>query len=190
MDPKSLGSVIAANGNWKLVHRNTLAITGGLQVKGASNAPCMYYTMDGTIWPFVELDKNARWFLNTVGGSVTNKGDLKTVNVLSEIRARFAAAVADDDSAVAEDSQDKGDIDRMDTLVDANVKPKATPKGKKALNRAEVRTLVMPLRPACAGRDGESHRIIHVYAWKCAQNKNDDVFAGGLHGLVVGVCCR
>ena len=72
-----------------VVHQNTLAITGGLQVKGASNAPCMYYTMDGTIWPFVELDKNARWFLNTVGGSVTNKGDLKTVNVLSEIRAAF-----------------------------------------------------------------------------------------------------
>ena len=115
---------------WKpvVIHRDALAITGGLQCKGPQTAPCIHYTMGGTIWPFVELDKNARWFLNTVGGSVTNKGDLKTVNVLSEIRAAFhgpladsdsnTAAVADDDSAVAEDSQDKGEIDPMDALVE------------------------------------------------------------------------
>ena len=137
-----------------VVHQNTLAITGGLQVKGASNAPCMYYTMDGTIWPFVELDKNARWFLNTVGGSVTNKGDLKTVNVLSEIRAAFhgpladsdrnTAAVADDDSAVVEDSQDTGDIDPMDAFVEVDVKTNAKPKQKKALNHTVVKRLVMP----------------------------------------------
>ena len=70
---------------WKpvVIHQNALAITGGLQCKGPQTGPCIHYTMGGTIWPFVELDKNARWFLNTVGGSVTNKGDLKTVNVLS-----------------------------------------------------------------------------------------------------------
>ena len=75
------------------------------------------------------------------------------------VAERDTAAVAGD-SAVAEDSQDKGDIDRMDTLVDANVKPKATPNRKKALNRAEVRTLVMPMRPKCAGRDSDATRTI------------------------------
>ena len=104
---------------------------------------------------------------------MTNKGDLKTVNVLSEIRAAFhgpladsdsnTAAVADDDSAVAEDSQDTGDIDPMDALVEVDVKTKAKPKQKKALNRAVVKRLVMPMRPTCAGRDGDAHRIICVF---------------------------
>ena len=46
---------------------------------------------------FLELDKNAAWFLKGVGGPKTQKGSLKAVDVLQLLRKTF-----DDLTAVAE----------------------------------------------------------------------------------------
>ena len=49
---------------WKpvVIHQNALAITGGLQCKGPQTAPCIHYTMGGTIRPFVELTETPGGF--------------------------------------------------------------------------------------------------------------------------------
>ena len=87
MDPKSLGSVIAANGNWKLVHRNTLAITGGLEMENWDQTPVHHnesgsqnvstLAVAGGNVPLVEghTDTRKRWMANLV--TFSNKERLR-----------------------------------------------------------------------------------------------------------------
>ena len=86
------------------------------------------------------------------------------------VTERDTAAVAGD-SAVAEDSQDKCDIDPMDALDELDVRPKAKPPKRKASNRAAVQAVVMPMRPKCAGRDSDATKTIYLYRQPAGMSK-------------------
>ena len=89
---------------------------------------------------FVELDKNAEWFLKAAGGAKVQKGDFKAVCVIDDIRYNIDEAIKAE-TAVEEEEED--DYDPMDELADfyqkttapkpkQRSKPKAKPKAKKA----------------------------------------------------------
>ena len=77
----------ADKGKWEPV-----AVVGGIvNIKGGYNrsgkvGSSISYQVDNTIHVFVELDKNAEWFLKEVGGTRTQKGDLKAVLALELLR--------------------------------------------------------------------------------------------------------
>lgn len=126
---------------------------------------------------FVELDKNAEWLLKAAGGAKVQKGELKAVCVIDDIRLNIDTAIKAE-TAVAEDKDSQGqedasDYDPMDELVDfyqktnapkpkKGSKPKAKPRAKKADNRSRIMTLEMPKIPICAG-GGEDKITISVY---------------------------
>ena len=62
-------------------------------IGGFSNTPILAksidFVMGGSVHLFIELDKNASWFLKSVGGPGTNKGDLKAVDVIQDMRAQL-----------------------------------------------------------------------------------------------------
>ena len=92
-----------------------LIVSGGFNPK-SEIAKSIRYTIDGTSFNYVELDKNAQWFLKGVGGPKTSKGDLKAVQVMAEIRQKWVdtTAVADlakRDADVAAGAEDSGDDD-------------------------------------------------------------------------------
>ena len=65
-----------------------------VNVKGGFNtsyviAKSISYTIGDTTHLFVQLDKNALWFLKGAGGTKTRKGDLKAIKVLHDIRDKF-----------------------------------------------------------------------------------------------------
>ena len=130
-------------------------MSGGLSTKGPTVANALRYVHDGTTWTFVELTKNAPWFLKAVAGPKTQKGDLKTVTVLTEIRNEFLKACGetpDDETAVAESetpaaapmhASDDG-VDPMDALDEvpdkvATAKPKTKAKAKQKKKRTQRR---------------------------------------------------
>ena len=107
----------------------------------------------------MELAKNAEWFLKGVGGAKTQKGDLKAVTVLDEIRDKLnstaepsavagPSAVADGDDDDAPDPMDALD-EVPDTPLKATKKAVRTPQKKTA--RSMVTELQMPQRPLCVG---------------------------------------
>ena len=109
---------------------------------------------------FVKVNKNLAWFLKTVGGSDTQKGSCRAVDVLDEIRhavdAKFNVP-PDAGTAVAADPMDAvvAAVDPMDAvfaLEDAEdvSKPKRARKKKGMVTKNEVVTIEMPLRPRCA----------------------------------------
>ena len=126
---------------------------------------------------FVELDKNAEWLLKAAGGAKVQKGEMKAVCVIDDIRLNIDTAIKAE-TAVAEDKDSQGqedasDYDPMDELADfyqktnapkpkKGSKPKAKPRAKKADNRSRIMTLEMPKRPICAG-GGEDKITISVY---------------------------
>ena len=130
---------------------------------------------------FVELDKNAEWLLKAAGGAKVQKGEMKAVCVIDDIRLNIDTAIKaetavaeDKDSQGQEDAQeDAADYDPMDELADfyqktnapkpkKGSKPKAKPRAKKADNRSRIMTLEMPKRPIWAG-GGEDKITISVY---------------------------
>ena len=79
---------VSAPPNWKPVRifDAWIAFSGGLSTNGPTVAKRIDYQLDGKTWTFVELAKNAPWFLKGVGGPKSRKGDLKTVTVMNDIR--------------------------------------------------------------------------------------------------------
>ena len=61
---------------------------------------------------FVNLDKNANWFLKGTGGWKTRKGDLKSVKVICDIRALFNG----EEEVVSAPSQMDDTDDPMDCM--------------------------------------------------------------------------
>lgn len=121
------------------VEHNTINISGGRN-KAPHSAASVDYTMgttkpNGSIeqrnYSFIELNKNAQWFLKSIGGSNARKGDLKNVEVIQLLRAKFCAnvygyeltpvatAVADGEETESQgvsDSPDAVSRDPMDAL--------------------------------------------------------------------------
>ena len=168
-----------------VVKHDKVSVIGGYNAHSEA-AACIQYqavgldkdAMGNTVThTFVELDKNAQWFLKGVGGGQVKKGDLKPVQVVDMIRHTFnlslpgesddgvldasvAAAVA---GTASEDSpeQDVDPMDDMDELAvpralpkrqTAKARAKATANAKaKKLFRMEPQRLEVPTRPPCAG---------------------------------------
>ena len=154
-----------------------IIINGGVSARGelATSIP---YQVGDTVHEFVELDKNAQWFLKGVGGSTVRKGDLKHVHALAALRAAFMSQAEDYDadanaesadvqlSAVAESQCDShtpsNDIDpmyAMDDLTDvvmaeASPSPKKKRTAARSLRRSVVLELHVPTRPPCTGDTG------------------------------------
>ena len=68
-------------------------------------------TCDGRDYDFVQVEKNAHWFLKTVGGLGTQKGQLKSVGVIADLRklaapVENAEATPDAKAKPAEDEED------------------------------------------------------------------------------------
>jgi len=166
------------------VEKSTVCLSGGFS-SSLSTAPSIEYTLGSTTTLFVQLDKNATWFLKGVGGPSTQKGDLKAVEVLEVIREKFhvafgdptetAAAVAEGGLAAVADveheSQPQGDEDdpmnALDDVVEpvpkAGTKPPAKVPRNKQTARAEVQDVVMRKRPPCAGGEQGETTVISVY---------------------------
>ena len=114
-----------------------------------------------TIHTFVQLDKNAQWFLKGVGGGCTQKGDLRSVDVISHIRDRMI----DPQKAVAGDDDYDPMYDLMQVADDTTSKP-----NKVKQQQSGVHKLTMPTRPPCAAPDGTCKTVIHAY-WADATSK-------------------
>jgi len=131
------------------VVRDRVSIKGGYNTR-AESGNCVEFQDGDNTRLFVELDKNAPWFLKGVGGAKVQKGDLKPVCVMQMLRETVekmesepepgiavAEAVEEDDdaavaegvpdTAVAEDATDEVDpMDAMDGMVAVATKPKPT----------------------------------------------------------------
>ena len=110
---------------WTSLKMNTsnIMINAGYSGQTPHCVPCIWYIMGKTRYRFVHITKNAKWFLQCVGGSNVCKGDLSQVTVLEKIRESYFGGEfpvdADDekeDTAVADDSQD----DPMLALVEVD----------------------------------------------------------------------
>jgi hypothetical protein len=173
---------------------DSVIIRGGYNT---SREPANSLTMDDglglvdSVRTFVELDKNARWFLKGVGGSKITKGDLKAVEVMSMIRATLkhreaasrhrgaAAAIAEqivdefvDPTTVVTDPMDA--LDALDDM-DQPAQPKAHKYRKLTSHdrRALVEQLSVPTRPSCTGRGGDGTTTITIYRLPMADRRSN-----------------
>ena len=166
---------------WKPVHctADLIHIRGGFSAEHLT-APSIPFPMGKVTYKFVQLSKNATWFLKGVGGKSAKQGCLKALNVLKELRKRYnEVAGVDTTIAVAEDQGENADDDIMNCLDDlatpvpvpvAKAKAKAKGKGKakaKALpQQVRVESFKVPKHPACTGwqEDSPEGQIeIHMY---------------------------
>lgn len=182
-----------SSNRWKPVSvtRDTVIIKGGYSTRGES-APTVEYQVGDATHTFVELDKNATWFLKGVGGPRVQKGDSKAVEVVQFLRDAFKNkidGVPDDNAAVAEshsgghDSDDGVDpMDAMDAMDDvAAFVAKVVPQKKAGVRKggarkrpaqALVQELEVPTRPRCVGRDKDDKTVVHVYRKAKVDNGN------------------
>ena len=155
-------------GTWKPVNlsQEHLIMSGGFHAK-FEVIPVIRYQSGTTTHSFVELNKNAQWFLKGVGGLQTGKGDLKAVRVLQAVGKQFSLACAGPDGVADAEAQDAdSDEDPMDALDDVLIPtPKAKAKGqaKSKQRHALVQDLKMPRRPPCTGTDQNETIVISVY---------------------------
>ena len=164
---------------WQSVSIRTRVITisGGYNARGEA-ARSIQYQVDGAIHTFLELDKNAAWFLKGVGGPKTQKGSLKAVEVLQLLRKTFddhtAVAGGGDSAAVSPPRASQNpddDIDPMDEMdaLPAAAPPAITVRGKKRSPKvhgdrhALIQELVVPTRPRCAGVALDDTTVVSVY---------------------------
>jgi hypothetical protein len=127
---------------------------------------------------FVQLDKNAHWFLKGVGGLATQKGTLKCVEVMADIRRQFRVACGEpavaagdgdeeEDVAVADDvADDEADpMDSLQEVKDEKPAPKKKPQKTKSMGaeKSQVHDIIMPSRPACAAAGQTDTVTITVY---------------------------
>ena len=154
---------------------DSVIVRGGYNT---SREPANSITLDdslqapGAIRTFVELDKNARWFLKGVGGPKTLKGDLKSVEVLTMLRSKLKDRIAAPGAAVAapvlsdavvEPIADIDPMDELDAITSAQPKPLKYRKLSTYDRRALVETLTVPTRPICTGRGDGDTTTISVY---------------------------
>ena len=172
-------------GHWHPVDilQDRVSIKGGYNGK-VETAHVVRYAAGDTTHVFVEVDKNAAWFLRGAGGQKVGKGELRAVKVIQLLRD--LSAVADGDTAVAGGdiaavagtlSESQGtDIDPMDamdamdevTAAVAEVAPQKKPKTQtqkptKGPHRALVHKLEVPTRPPCTARGKDDKTAVYVY---------------------------
>jgi hypothetical protein len=168
-------------GKWKPVEigEGMICVSGGFsRTPSNANSIKIMNSISNTMEVFVQLEKNGHWFLKGVGGPGTQKGDLKSVHVMNDIRVQFdevCAGIQDLHSAVAaeEDESQDEELDPMDALDDVQLaEPAALAKlntGRRTIRkqkrslRSTIQQLDMPTRPACAGREQDGTTMIHVY---------------------------
>ena len=164
-------------------------VPGLVNIKGGYNgrslsARSIQYQIDGETHTFLELDKQAGWFLKGVGGPKVQKGDLKAVSVLTDLRHAFELHVGkdpdvgkepDDDAAVADEPEaavaEGEDFDPMDAMDDLGEGVKSTAKmarptpkpASRDKRRAVVVKFEIPTKPLCARGDSDEKRVIWVY---------------------------
>jgi len=172
---------------------NCVNIKGGLN-NTLLSANSIQYTDGDTVHLFVELEKNALWFLKGVAGPGVKKGDLKYVDVLNEIKAAFAKAYGEDDtdeasaavagaSAVADGSavvdDDADPMDALASFVAHGGKPGNKPSAKKS--RAIVLEVPMLKRPPCVGCATNGTKVIWVYRKALPANTSTKHFKGNMY---------
>ena len=155
-----------------------VTLNGGY-MKHPELARSVEYTVRDTICTFVELDKNAKWFLHGVGGPTIVKGDLKAVRVILAIRDKLSqptvveeeevTAVAGEDHDTQNQDDDDDPMNALDDVVEALPSPKAKAKGKakaKATTKATrsaLKEVEMPMRAPCVGGQAHGTKVISVY---------------------------
>ena len=168
---------ISASGNrsrgWKQVElfEGIIGISGGFLAKPLA-AQSLMVSASGQSHRFVELKKTAEWFLKAVGGPKTQKGDLKAVTVIEDIRDKLTDCTMgvdvdfDEDLAVADPSAVADEADPMDALEYILDTPKKNSNARKATpqNKCEVTEVNMPLRPSCAAAGTVEVKAIPVYS--------------------------
>jgi hypothetical protein len=183
-----------------------ISIKGGYNSK-AETATTIEYEVDGVRSVYVQLDKNAIWFLKGVGGTGTYRGGLQSVTVIELLRTWFAAgyvnsAVADSQSQSESQESDpmggctpsKDEADPMDGMDDEDSGTLATPHGNKsaskqanaqAKHRSSFLELEVPTKPPCAGCGGCGTTTIWVHQPK-GKTHNSKIYlrADGLGWLL------
>ena len=103
-------------GAWQPVStfQGLIGISGGFCRKPLG-AQSIEWTSGNKTHRFVELAKNSEWFLKCVGGARTQKGDLKAVTVVDEIRDKLNSTA--EPSAVAGPSAVADGDDRSETTT-------------------------------------------------------------------------
>jgi hypothetical protein len=164
---------------WRVVKlvEDQIGISGGVGGPKPISTKIMKMEMGGTMWRFVQLDKNSEWFLKGTGGAGIAKGALKAVEVILTIRDKFNADDQPDEpdaaetavaanSAVAGGDDDADEVDPMDALDVADDTPKkpavAANTKTKTMKRSMVKELEMPERPPCSAT-GNKTTMIAVY---------------------------
>ena len=165
--------------NWKPVHCNDdlVHVIGGFSAEHLV-APSIPFPMGKVTYKFIELSKNATWFLKEVGGKSAKPGTLKGVDVVRELRHRYYhGPLLDATNAVAEDQSENADDDIMNCLDDlatpvpvatakAKAKGKAKAKAKALPQQFRVRSFKFPKHPVCTGWKEdipEGQVEIHMY---------------------------
>ena len=166
----------SGSGKWHPVSikHDRLSILGGYSSRPEAGT-CLQYQVGDRVDTFLELDKNAMWFLKGVGGGKTQKGYLKPVLVIDMIRHAFKIKLTGG-AAVADLPEE--DVDPMDALDDiTEVVPEAktvvrkkkgnakkeTVKIKRKLFRTEPQQLEVATRPACAASGLDDKTMIWIY---------------------------
>ena len=174
-------------GSWKpaSVRPGYINISGGFN-KQLLPAASIQIKLDNTLHTFVDLDKNAQWFLKGVGGLGTRKDDLKPVRVLGELRDKFSVACGDSaDTAVADKAADDDPMNALDDLPQSP--SKAKPKEKKRPAQSKTQDLTMPTRPECVGCDDAGTITVCVYR----KSGRFDITKGGrCHSMKSGLYLR
>jgi hypothetical protein len=177
-------------GKWRplSVAGDQIIVKGGFNTKN-DVAKMIQYQMNTTQHNFVELDKNALWFLHGVGGMKAQKGDLKSVTVMTLIRQKLNTVCGGDvqDTAVVDaDDTQNGDAadDPMNQLEDVTPTPQTTatckPKSRsKVPKQSKVWELQMPKRPECTGTDQSETLKIYVYRQQGKKKLWQDLSAVG-----------
>ena len=171
------------------VQANCVTVRGGFNAT-FDMAPSVSYTTGKKKHNWIQLSKNATWFLKGVGGKSVKKGDLKAVDVLNEIRKRFnKAAGIEDITAVAEDqdaeeTQESCEDDKMDALDDivipvakARAKAKVKPSAKALPQQSRPVSFKVPKHPTCSGwneDDPKGQIEVHVYKSNTTKAKGNN----------------
>ena len=155
--------------NWKppQVLLGCINIAGGFGGWTPTVATSIQYTLENEIHTFIELNKNAPWFLKCVGGAAAQrlKGYLASVNILSDIRDRVNALIKGPDTAVADEHDSIDALDDDENAVADDISTDRTRKRNEntVTSRSAVYEIEMPMRPTCSGHDVGCTTTIIVY---------------------------
>jgi hypothetical protein len=119
---------------------------------------------------FMEVAKHFEWVVKAVAGPKAQRGDLKNVRVLDDVREKLLSA-RDQTAAVAEDDEDPmAALDELDSQLVKVAKPR---RGAMKRSVPEVVSLQMPTRPLCVGSTEDTGvTTIYVY-WREEKARSD-----------------